>query len=521
MALPDYEGGGPFERVLYALTMRTDCFPRYLGVDIALLAVREALVILARPSPRIAEALPALARQLPSEAVELLLVGGEADLVELWPKGPGIGRWHWPEGGEATLEPDGWEGPLAEHLRQHPDGGEPPDWEHFYAVMEPRIAQYLKEQREQEGFSQRMQRQRVVAVPALLTGIAAVWAMEQWLGAPDWLPAVMRLGAFAPSLVEEGQLWRIVSYAWMHGSWMHLFANGYVLWRMGSEVERLVGSERMLVAYTLGALGGGLMSQLFVDGISTGASGAIWALLGVQATMVFGNRSQLPPAVAAQARSAVIQNIVLNLLLSVLPGINWAAHLGGLFGGVLGTLLTRLPFYSGRVQRGLATASALLLVLPLLVGWAVERPWELRDAPALYPTRVVNLELPLPESAVLTGESWQVGDPLRSPLLLELHLLPLPEGLDAEASGWMEERLANPPEDFPTVVARQVRSIRGQRVHTATYENSGGGRIETALRLLPGSPGRLLWVDSYLEQGSPALLEGYAAQVAAEARSLP
>jgi hypothetical protein len=70
-------------------------------------------------------------------------------------------------------------------------------------------------------------------------------------------------------------------------------------------------------------------------------------------------------------------------------------------------------------------------------------------------------------------------------------------------------------------VAQQVRSIRGQRVYTATYENEMGGRLESALRLFPGAPTRMLWVDSYLEQGSPALLEGYAAQVAAEARNLP
>jgi hypothetical protein len=114
-----------------------------------------------------------------------------------------------------------------------------------------------------------------------------------------------------------------------------------------------------------------------------------------------------------------------------------------------------------------------------------------------------------------------VGEPFRSPLLLDLHLLPLPAGLDAEGSGWMEERLANPPQEFPTPVARQVRTIRGQRVYTATYTNDAGGRLEAALRLIPGTPGRLLWVDSYLEQGSPALLEGYAAQVAAESRSLP
>ncbi len=521
MSLPDYEGAGPFERVLYALTMRPDCFPRYLGIDIALLAVREALVVLARPSPRIAEALPALARQLPSEAVELLVVGGEPDLVELWPSGPGIGRWHWPEGGDATLEAGGWEGPLAEYLQQHRDGGAPPDWEHFYAVMEPRIAQYLKEQREHEGFSQRMRRQRVVAVPALLTGIAGVWALEQWLGAPDWLPAVMRLGAFSPGLVEEGQVWRIVSYAWMHGSWMHLFANGYVLWRMGSEVERLVGSERMLLAYTLGALGGGLASQLFVDGISTGASGAIWGLLGVQATVVFGDRSRLPPAIRDQARSAVIQNIVLNLLLSALPGINWAAHLGGLVGGVFATLASRLSGYSAAVQRGLTVLCVLTLVLPVVVGWAVERPWELREAPALYPTRVGDLELPLPEAAIPTEDGWRVGEPFRSPLLLDLHVLPLPAGLDPEQTGWMEERLAQPPEDFPNLVAQQVRSIRGQRVYTATYEDDAGGRLESALRLFPGTPGKMLWVDSYLERGSPALLEGYAAQVAAEARNLP
>ena len=84
-----------------------------------------------------------------------------------------------------------------------------------------------------------------------------------------------------PILVERGEAWRLISYAWLHGDWMHIGFNALVVYRIGTSLERVFGGSRFMVLYVLSALGGGLAGQFVLGdiGITTGASGAIWVAL--------------------------------------------------------------------------------------------------------------------------------------------------------------------------------------------------------------------------------------------------
>lgn len=141
----------------------------------------------------------------------------------------------------------------------------------------------------------------------------------------------------ANDLIREGQLWRLLTPALVHGSIAHIGFNMYALFSFGTSLERYFGRGRFLTLYLLGAFAGNVMSFLFSDAYSLGASTAIFGLIGAEAVFLYRNRELL----AGQFRSAignVLFIIAINLfLVGSLPGIDNWGHIGGLIGGLMFT----------------------------------------------------------------------------------------------------------------------------------------------------------------------------------------
>ena len=80
------------------------------------------------------------------------------------------------------------------------------------------------------------------------------------------------------------QPWQLISYAFLHGSFNHLFFNMFALWMFGLPIEKLWGSRKFAEYYVICVIGAGLV-QLVVQYISgnvyptIGASGAVFGLL--------------------------------------------------------------------------------------------------------------------------------------------------------------------------------------------------------------------------------------------------
>jgi len=80
------------------------------------------------------------------------------------------------------------------------------------------------------------------------------------------------------------QPWQLISYAFLHGSFNHLFFNMFALWMFGLPIEKLWGSRKFAEYYVICIIGAGLV-QLLVQYISgnvyptIGASGAVFGLL--------------------------------------------------------------------------------------------------------------------------------------------------------------------------------------------------------------------------------------------------
>ena len=130
--------------------------------------------------------------------------------------------------------------------------------------------------------------------------------------------------------VADGEWWRVLTSAVEHISPFHILANGVSIWSFGTVLERQIGSLRMFAASVVTALtsaAGALGFLWFFP--SAGASGVICGWLGL-ALLIFGGR----------ARKVLVQWAILIVLISLIPRVSWAAHLGGFVGGVvLGVLI--------------------------------------------------------------------------------------------------------------------------------------------------------------------------------------
>ena len=167
-------------------------------------------------------------------------------------------------------------------------------------------------------------RQKAKITKFLTISLVVVYALQSLLG--DILTANFAL--FAPS-VSQGKWWLLITAGFLHGSILHLFFNAYILWVVGGQLESIVGSIRFGIIYLVSLLGGSIASYLFspFGTYSVGASGAIFGLMG--AMLVVGRKIRID---ISQITTLVILNVVLGFVIS---GIDWRAHLGGLFAGAL------------------------------------------------------------------------------------------------------------------------------------------------------------------------------------------
>lgn len=139
--------------------------------------------------------------------------------------------------------------------------------------------------------------------------------------------------------------WQLVTYGFMHGDFMHIFFNMFMLWMFGRELEIIMGRWRFLTYYMVCVVGAGIV-QLIVatsqgGGYPTvGASGGVFGIL-LAFGMAFPNRMimLLIPPIPMKAKYLVILAGGMELYFGVSgarPGIANFAHLGGMiFGFVL------------------------------------------------------------------------------------------------------------------------------------------------------------------------------------------
>lgn len=128
--------------------------------------------------------------------------------------------------------------------------------------------------------------------------------------------------------------WRLVTYALVHGGIWHVTLNGYSLWVLGNLVERNLGTSRFIVVFIVSTIAGAL-AVLFLNpgAIVVGASAGIFGLF---AALFVVNRG------FGGSNVSLLVIIGINLVIGfIVPGISWQAHIGGLIGGLVASVVVQ------------------------------------------------------------------------------------------------------------------------------------------------------------------------------------
>jgi rhomboid protease GluP len=185
------------------------------------------------------------------------------------------------------------------------------------------------------------------------------------MNAPD-TGAIGALGAkFGPYIFQGHEYWRLVTAGFLHGGWLHILMNSWVLYDLGATVEQVYGTPRFLVVYFAGTVGGFYLSAVVHPLVpSLGASAGIMGLVGAMIAFGVVNQTSIGRAIRKTYGRYVIYIIAFGLI----PGFavdNWA-HIGGLAAGFAIGYVAGTPVHSSPAREGmwrvLGTVCVLLTV---------------------------------------------------------------------------------------------------------------------------------------------------------------
>lgn len=167
---------------------------------------------------------------------------------------------------------------------------------------------------------------------------AIVYLLLIFLGNTQSAVFMAEHGAMYPELViDNGEWWRIITAMFLHFDPAHLVNNMLIFCCIGSRLEKVTGTFKMLFTYFVSGVFGNLLS-LFVMyctgefAVSAGASGAVYGMIGAFLWVVVRHQGQLD--------GISIRGILMMLGLSLYYGMttanidNWC-HIGGLIAGFL------------------------------------------------------------------------------------------------------------------------------------------------------------------------------------------
>ncbi len=187
-------------------------------------------------------------------------------------------------------------------------------------------------------------------------------------------------------LTLNGEPWRLLTSVFLHGGLLHIGLNMLALYQAGQLVERMFGPVRFASLYLVSGLFASVISVWWrQDVVSIGASGAIFGVFGGLLSYLMVHRRQMPRAAFSRLRAMTLSFVGYSLVIGfAIPGIDNAAHVGGLLGGLAAGWLLSSDASAPTVR--LAGAAA-LLVIAVMAWQEAERPPPPNPALAVFSER--------------------------------------------------------------------------------------------------------------------------------------
>lgn len=216
----------------------------------------------------------------------------------------------------------------------------------------------------------------VTSILLIITTIIFILMFASYGFQYEGLEALYQFGAVHGYTIQAdpGQFWRVFSAMFIHIGLEHFVVNMLTLYFLGRQIEAIFGSWKFLLLYLMS----GVMGNVFVicfspDTLAAGASTSLFGLFSAVIVLRYTTRNYYIQRLGQSYMSL----LAVNLIMSFLPGISLAGHLGGLVGGALGAVI--LPVSGERYaftlsQRLIATLAYIGLAL-FLIFMLFQRPF--------------------------------------------------------------------------------------------------------------------------------------------------
>lgn len=151
---------------------------------------------------------------------------------------------------------------------------------------------------------------------------------------------------FAPFVMEGGEYYRLFTSIFMHFGIRHIANNMLVLFVLGDNMERALGSLKYLVFYLLCGVGANVVSMYLgmndpVQAVGAGASGAIFGVIGGLLCAVLVNKGRLEDLSIRQLVAMIVFSLYFGFTST---GVDNVAHVAGLvIGIILAVVMYRKP----------------------------------------------------------------------------------------------------------------------------------------------------------------------------------
>jgi len=162
--------------------------------------------------------------------------------------------------------------------------------------------------------------------------------------------AIPRDDYFALSIggLRHGFVWQLLTYQFMHGGWLHLLLNCWMIYIFGRELEETLGRKNFLILYFTSGVIGGLFQALAgallggrfaapTVGASAGAAGLLAAFATLYPEQPLTMLVYLIIPVNMRAKFLLLIGGLVTLFGLVFPmgNVAHAAHLGGMLTGLV------------------------------------------------------------------------------------------------------------------------------------------------------------------------------------------
>lgn len=195
-------------------------------------------------------------------------------------------------------------------------------------------------------------------IVTLIVGGFAPVSVNTMIGPPT--QTLINCGAkWVPLMKYNFQYWRFITPTFMHAGIIHLFFNLLVQLSLGLAYEKtwgldkgkygqLIGTGKIIVVYLISGFSCILLScVIFPKTVSVGASGAILGLIGAKIAHIICTWAKTPVQIKIVQSISVGFIVFFTFMFGFSGNVDWAGHLGGLFGG----LVIGFPLFASEIER--------------------------------------------------------------------------------------------------------------------------------------------------------------------------